>query len=116
MCYVQELRVAREAGDKELRDLDTAWQKREKRPDETGKDVLDVTASYARSCVDSIVQSEALLLMSPQQQALCAVCTALKNYGMPADVCLGRYTRLSSQDETVRQQAATSLRVRWLHA
>lgn len=104
--------MSREAGDSDLRALDATWKKREKRPDEAGKDVLDVTASYARSCVDSIVQSEALLLMSPQQQALSAVCTALMNYGMPADVCVRRYTRLSSQDESVQQQAEASLKVR----
>lgn len=113
-CCVQELRVSREAGDSDLQALDSSWKQRDKKPDEAAKGVLDVTASYARSCVDSIVKSEALLVMSPQQQALCAVCTALENYDMPADGCLRRYTRLCSQDESVQQQAETSLRVRSL--
>jgi hypothetical protein len=111
LCEIQELRVSQAEGDVDLMLLSSNFRNRDKKPEEAGKDVLDLIASYSRSCVDSIVQSEALLLMSPQQQALSAVCTALKNYGMPGDVCLRRYTRLSSEDENVRKQTEVSLKV-----
>ena len=107
----QELRASREAQDNDLVALDASWKQHEKKPDEIGRDVLELIASYARSCVDYIVQSDALLLMSPHQQALCAVCTALENYGMPPDVCLRRYTRLSSVDEDMQAQTAAALQV-----
>jgi hypothetical protein len=108
---IQELKVSLREGDSDLVLLDTNFKNRDKKPDEAGKDVLHLIASYSRSCVDSIVQSEALLLMPPQQQALSALCTALNHYGMPVDVCVRRYTRLSSPDEAVQKKIETSLRV-----
>lgn len=111
LLCTQELVASRDAQDQDLVALDSSWKQHEKKPDEVGRDVLGLIASYSRSCVDSIVQSDALLLMSPQQQALCAVCTALKNYGMPPDACLRRYTRLSSDDKDVQAQALAALEV-----
>jgi hypothetical protein len=54
---------------------------------------MHLVHKLAYSFLDSIVQSDAPLLMSPQQQALCAVYHALKHYGMPNDVILSRYAR-----------------------
>lgn len=129
MCIVQELRASLDAQESDLLTLQTTWnqqqqqqQQQQQNPSNRNaedhspqdKHVLTMTASYASLYLDSMTHSDAVLLMSPQQQALCAVCEGLKRHGMPEDVCGRRYSARVSEDAAVQAEAATALKVRIL--
>lgn len=80
----------------------------ESRPEEN---LLQGVGRLARSFVDSIIKSDAVLLMTPQQQALCAVCHALQKHGMAPQTVLQRYAALACEDEAKQQAVLASMQV-----
>lgn len=73
--------------------------------------VLNGTYKLARSFLDSMLQSDAVLTMTPQQQALCAVCHALEKHGMPQQAVLQRYASHASADAERQQAVVQQLQV-----
>jgi hypothetical protein len=80
-----------------------------------GEPVLELVGKLARSFVDSIIQSDAVLLMTPQQQALCAVCHSLHKHGMPIQTTLQRYVKLACDDPDKQQAVLSSMQVYYLN-
>lgn len=73
---------------------------------------LTLIAKLARSFLDSMIQSDAVLAMTPQQQALCAVCHALEKNGMPRQDVLQRYAQHASSNADEQQSVIDELQVR----
>eukprot|EP00892_Ulva_mutabilis_P007192 jgi/Ulvmu1/4845/UM020_0131.1 len=75
--------------------------------------MLNMTYKLARSFLDSMLQSDAVLTMTPQQQALCAVCHALEKHGMPQNGVLDRYANHASADAERQQALVHELQKVW---
>lgn len=72
---------------------------------------LTLISKLARSFLDSMIQSDAVLSMTPQQQALCAVCHALEKNGMPRQAVLQRYAEHASSNADEQQSLVNELQV-----
>lgn len=70
-----------------------------------------MTYKLARSFLDSMLQSDAVLTMTPQQQALCAVCHALEKHGMPQKAVLQRYAGHACTDADRQHVVVQELQV-----
>lgn len=72
---------------------------------------LNMIYKLARSFLDSMIQSDAVLILTPQQQALCAVCHALERNGMPRQAVLQRYAQHASANADEQQSVVDELQV-----
>lgn len=74
---------------------------------------LNMIYKLARSFLDSMIQSDAVLILTPQQQALCAVCHALERNGMPRQAVLQRYAQHASANADEQQSVVDELQKVW---
>lgn len=75
---------------------------------------LNMIYKLARSFLDSMIQSDAVLIMTPQQQALCALCHALEKNGMTRQAVLQRYAGHATSNAAEQQAVMDELQVWWV--